>query len=112
MVSQLSATQLHAMLQADAPAPLLLDVREPWEREICRIDGSRHMPMRMIPNELGDGSLAGLDRQHPIVVVCHHGIRSQQVALYLDQQGFSDVLNLRGGIDAWARDVDRGMATY
>lgn len=112
MVSQLSAEQLQGMLQADAPGPLLLDVREPWERNICRIEGSRHMPMRSIPNELQGGSLAELDRQHPVVVICHHGIRSQQVALYLDQQGFSDVLNLCGGIDAWARDVDPGMASY
>jgi rhodanese-related sulfurtransferase len=91
---------------------LLLDVRETWEWDICRIQGSRHLPMRMIPHELKGGSLATLDREQPLVVICHHGIRSQQVALYLDQQGFSNVLNLRGGIDAWARDVEPGMASY
>ncbi len=112
MVSQLSVEQLHAMLQSESPSPLLLDVREPWERDICRIQGSKHLPMRVIPNELNGGSLSAIDRDQPVVVICHHGIRSQQVALYLDQQGFSDVLNLRGGIDAWARDVEPDMASY
>jgi rhodanese-related sulfurtransferase len=47
-----------------------------------------------------------------LVVICHHGIRSQQVALYLDHHGFRQVLNLQGGIDAWARDVEPTMRTY
>ena len=63
--------------------------------------------MRQIPQAADN-----LDPDQEIVVICHHGIRSRQVAMYLEYQGFSDVINLYGGIDAWARDVDRGMATY
>ena len=87
--------------------PVLLDVREPWEFDICRLDGSQLIPMRQIPASLGK-----LDTDQPVVVICHHGIRSQQVALYLEHQGFSQVYNLRGGVDGWAHDVDPAMATY
>jgi rhodanese-related sulfurtransferase len=87
--------------------PLLLDVREPWEHAICRIEGSELLPMRQIPSAVGT-----LDPARPTVVICHHGIRSLQVARFLDQQGFERVINLRGGVAAWANDVDPGMATY
>jgi rhodanese-related sulfurtransferase len=91
----------------DEQRPLLLDVREPWEHAICRIGGSELVPMRQIPN-----ATAELDRERPTVVICHHGIRSQQVARFLEQQGFRRVINLRGGIAAWASDVDPEMPTY
>lgn len=91
----------------DNQQPLLLDVREPWEQAICRIDGSEPLPMRQVPASLGQ-----LDRERPTVVICHHGIRSQQVARFLDQQGFQRVINLRGGVAAWASDVDPEMPTY
>jgi rhodanese-related sulfurtransferase len=107
MVQQVSARQLDAMLRSDAPPPQLLDVREPWEVAICRIEGSTHIPMRQIP-----GALDQLDPARPVVVICHHGIRSQQVALFLDRRDFRQVINLRGGIDGWAHDVDPSMATY
>jgi rhodanese-related sulfurtransferase len=107
MVQQVSAVQLDAMLRADAPAPQLLDVRESWELDICRLQGCTHIPMQQIPSALDQ-----LDATRPVVVICHHGIRSQQVALFLDHQGFRQVLNLQGGIDAWAQQVDRSMSTY
>jgi rhodanese-related sulfurtransferase len=87
--------------------PQLLDVREPWEFGICRIDGAELIPMRQIPS-----SLARLDRERPVVVICHHGIRSRQVALYLEQQGFKQVYNLTGGVAQWAQDVDPSMPVY
>jgi rhodanese-related sulfurtransferase len=87
--------------------PQLLDCREPWEYEICRIEGSRLVPMSAIPQALG-----GLDRGREIVAICHHGIRSRQVVLYLERQGFTRVINLEGGLDAWARLVDPAMRTY
>jgi len=87
--------------------PMLLDVREPWELAICRIDGSESIPMRQIPS-----SASALDRGREIICICHHGIRSYQVARYLVHLGFRDVVNLEGGVDAWARDVDHDMATY
>jgi rhodanese-related sulfurtransferase len=107
MVRQVTARELSALLESDAPRPQLLDVREPWELAICRLDGITHIPMRQVP-----GALDQLDPRRPVVVICHHGIRSQQVALYLDHQGFRQVLNLQGGVDAWARDVDTAMHTY
>lgn len=87
--------------------PVLLDVREPWEREKCAFAGSRHMPMASVPVHLDE-----LDPAVPVVVVCHHGMRSFQVASFLDRNGFDAVFNLQGGVDAWARDVDPSMPTY
>jgi rhodanese-related sulfurtransferase len=88
-------------------APLLLDVREPWEYRIGHIAGSRTMPMNTVP-----ARMTALDPDRPIVCICHHGIRSGQVASFLEQQGFSDVINLTGGVDDWARRVDGSMPTY
>jgi rhodanese-related sulfurtransferase len=101
-----------ADLLASAPKspldqPVLLDVREPWELGICRIEGSLSIPMQQIPR-----ACAELDRERPIVCICHHGIRSYQVARFLERQGFRRVINLEGGVAAWARDVDAEMATY
>ncbi len=104
---ELNAADLRDYLAATTNKPLLLDVREPWEFRICQIEGSQLIPMGQIP-----AALNALDPERETVVICHHGIRSRQVAMYLDYQGFSAVINLAGGVDAWARDVDRQMATY
>lgn len=87
--------------------PLLLDVREPWEFALCHLDGSRLVPMRTVPQVAGE-----FDASADIVVVCHHGVRSRQVALFLEQQGFTSVFNLEGGVHAWADEVDPSMPTY
>ncbi len=87
--------------------PALLDVREPWELALCVIEGSVAIPMSEII-----GRLHEIDRAREWVVVCHHGLRSQQVAMLLQYEGFPRVHNLRGGIDAWARTVDPGMRQY
>lgn len=89
------------------PAPAILDVREPWEVAICAIPGALSMPMSQIAGRLGD---LGTDRDW--IVVCHHGMRSLQVARFLEQAGFPRVFNLQGGIDAWARDVAPSIARY
>lgn len=104
---QITPQELAERLRADGEPPLLLDVREPWEFDICRIQGSKLLPMRHIV-----ASLDKLERQRETVVICHHGIRSQQVALYLDHQGFERIVNLSGGVSAWARSVDPDMPTY
>ncbi|MEA1048866.1 rhodanese-like domain-containing protein [Lamprobacter modestohalophilus] len=91
----------------DDQRPLLLDVREPWEHAICRIPGSELLPMRQVPANVGQ-----LDQERPVVVICHHGIRSQQVARFLEHQGLKRVINLRGGVAAWASDIDPKMPTY
>ncbi len=108
-MQQLTPPQLDELLSntTQDERPLLLDVRELWEFRICHINGSRLLPMRQIP-----AALTELQPDQPVVVICHHGIRSQQVAQFLEQQGFSQVFNLRGGVDGWAREVDPTMATY
>lgn len=88
-------------------SPLLLDVREPWEFEHCRIEGSVLVPMRDVPSRFGE-----LDAGAEVVVICHHGIRSHQVALFLEHYGFAAVYNLHGGVDAWADQVDPTMRKY
>jgi rhodanese-related sulfurtransferase len=104
----ISAPALAQWLQdPQRPAPLLLDVREPWEHQICHIAGSRLLPMRTLPAQLDQ-----LERDTPVVCICHHGARSAHVAMWLARQGFADVYNLSGGVDAWARQVDPKMATY
>lgn len=87
--------------------PLLLDVREPWEFERCHIEGSELLPMSGIPSRF-----AGLDPQRQTVVICHHGVRSYHVARFLEHNGFTEVFNLTGGVDAWAKEVDPHMPVY
>ena len=98
---------LHEKLKNGDGSPLLLDVREEWEYEICNIEGSKHVPMSQVV-----GAMAALDKDTETVVICHHGMRSQQVAQYLESQGFSRISNLEGGIDAWAKTVDPDMEQY
>ncbi|HRG55008.1 MAG TPA: rhodanese-like domain-containing protein [Lacunisphaera sp.] len=86
---------------------LLLDVREPDEVATCAVAGSRHIPMRQIPE-----SAATLPRDRPILVMCHHGGRSLRVTQFLRANGFANVANVAGGIDAWAEQIDPGLARY
>ena len=104
---EITATELHTHLQTTDTNPLLLDVREPWEYEKCNLENSQLTPMRQIPSVLNE-----LDPDQEIIVICHHGIRSRSVAAYLSSNAFSNVINLTGGIDAWAKTVDLSMATY
>ena len=104
----LSAPELaHWLADSKRPRPLLLDVREPWEQQICQISGSELVPMRTLPARIDE-----LGRDQPVVCICHHGRRSAYVAMFLAQQGFGDVYNLTGGVDAWARQIDAQMPTY
>ena len=105
---QIRARQLADWLSDDSRGkPVLLDVREPWEFETCRIAGSVSMPMRGIPARYRE-----LKRDAEIVMVCHHGARSFQAGMFLEQMGFTGIVNLHGGVAAWARDVDPTMPTY
>lgn len=106
-VQQLQARDLKARLDQAGNTPLLLDVREPWEVQRCALDGALHIPMGQIQTRLDE-----LDPEQEIVVVCHHGIRSNSVANYLARNGFARLSNLAGGIDAWAREIDKNMVTY
>lgn len=99
--------ELRAYLEKATSPPLLLDVREPWEFQYCHIEGSELIPMREIP-----AAATQLGPAQEIVVICHHGIRSRQVAYYLEQAGFTNLINLEGGVEAWAQDVDLTMKRY
>lgn len=105
---QITPKQLKKFLETSATSPpVLLDVRETWEFQTCHIEGATHIPMGQIPN-----SYKQLDPNRQVIVVCHHGMRSQQVAQFLEKAGFKNVVNLTGGVDAWAREVDPQMPTY
>jgi len=107
-MQQLSAVQLNEWLNDPArEPPMLLDVREPWELDVCRLPSAKSMPMRSVPARHME-----LKRDAEAVVVCHHGARSHQVAMFLEYQGFTRIYNLYGGLAAWARDVDPAMPTY
>jgi rhodanese-related sulfurtransferase len=86
--------------------PELLDVREPWEFELARIEGSRLIPLSELP-----GRFTELDPAAETVVICHHGSRSAYVTQALERAGFAKVLNLEGGLDAYA-DVDESVPRY
>lgn len=86
----------------------LLDVREPWEAELCCLPGALLISMGEIPSRAHQE----LDPDAHIVVYCHHGVRSLSVALWLREQGFEQAQSLSGGIEAWARVVDASMARY
>ncbi len=102
-----TARELKEYLEEADTRPLLLDVREPWEYQVCRLPDSQLVPMRQIPMAVG-----ALDPHRETIVICHHGVRSFAVARFLEQQGFTNVINLDGGVAGWARDVDPTMPTY
>jgi rhodanese-related sulfurtransferase len=85
----------------------LIDVREPWEVELCRIAGSRSIPLGDLQRRAAE-----VDADKTTVVICHHGMRSYHATMWLRQNGFDNALNLSGGIDAWARDIEPGMQRY
>ena len=107
-MNQMTAPELAAWLADPArPRPLLLDVREKWEFETCKIEGSTLIEMNTIPARIDE-----LDEDAEIVCICHHGARSMQVAAFLERNGFGKVSNLTGGMHAWALQVDASMAKY
>ena len=105
MIRQLSAEELKALITSGTPFELV-DVRAEWERDIAKLDGSR-----LLDQEYHDHLLT-LDRTTMIVFQCHHGIRSQSAAEYFEQHGFTNLVNLLGGIDAWSRRVDPAVPIY
>ena len=107
-MQQITPAQLKSWLgDASREQPVLLDVREPWEYERARIEGSQLVPMREVP-----ARVAEITADREVVAICHHGGRSMQVAMFLEKQGFKRVHNLVGGIDAWSRTVDPAVPTY
>ncbi len=105
-MKQLAPTELKARLAAGDKLQLL-DVREEWEFQTAHIEGSILIPMGQVASRI-----AALDSAAETMVICHHGGRSMQVAGLLEQLGFPNVINLAGGVDAWARLVDPSMPVY
>lgn len=86
---------------------LLVDVREPWEYELCRIDGAKPIPMGSIPE-----NLQALDVDEDVVCYCHHGMRSLDVAVWLRGQGVQRAKSLAGGIERWSLEIDPRVPRY
>lgn len=105
-MKQLSASELKIRIQQPEP-PFLLDVRESHEFRHASIANSVLIPLNQLPQRLAE-----LNPQQEIVVICHHGMRSQQAANYLEQSGFQAIANLKGGIDAWSLECDSSVARY
>lgn len=104
----ITAPELARWLAEDVDkAPVVLDVREPWEVALASLPGSVPIPMGRIVAEFDH-----LDPERSTVCLCHHGARSMQVAMFLERQGFTDVVNLTGGIHAWSELVDPAVKTY
>lgn len=107
-MQQIGARQLAGWLSDDSRGkPVLLDVREPWEWELCRLPNSLHITMHLVPLRSNE-----LKRDEDIVVICHHGRRSMQVAIFLERQGYSSLINLTGGVSAWTDQVDPDLPRY
>ena len=105
-IVNLGVEKLNAMRQSDQPFAVL-DVREDWEREICAFEGSLNISLTKLAE-----SIPLLPTDRPLVVMCHHGVRSLQAVHWLRLQGFENAVNLDGGIDAWARQIDQRVRVY
>jgi len=86
---------------------VVVDVRERHEVDLVRLPGSIHVPLRDLPHRWNQ-----LPANRPLLLLCHHGMRSQRAAEFLVHQGLNDVSNLSGGIDRWAREVDPSLPRY
>lgn len=106
MVDELSPADLVARMRAGEDWQLL-DVREPWELGIVSLADAVAIPMHQVP-----GRRRELDRDRPLAILCHSGMRSYRVAAWLQQHGFTRVVNVAGGIDAWAAEVDPSLPRY
>jgi rhodanese-related sulfurtransferase len=108
VVREITVEQLSARLAAREPVALL-DVRQPWEHETAALPDSLLIPLDELPTRAAEGDVPG---GVPLVVYCHHGIRSRSGAALLEQLGFRDVASLAGGIDAWSQRIDPGVPRY
>jgi len=105
-IGEISPAEMKERLER-GERPIILDVRERWEVELASVAGVTHIPMGDIPARISE-----LDDSREIVVMCHHGVRSAQVAMYLARNGFDRVSNLSGGIEAWSISADPSVPRY
>ena len=106
MLKSISAVDTAFLLENNSEA-VILDVREKGELSICHIERALHIPIAEIPNRYEE-----LPKNVPLIVFCHHGMRSLKVVQYLQEKGYQNVLNLTDGINDWAKTVDRKMSQY
>jgi len=107
MLPEITPQALHARLQAGDDIQLI-DVREPMEFDYCQLAGSQLLPLGELPRRADE-----VRHEGPVVLICHHGVRSMQALAFLQQRhGRQNLLNLKGGIDAWSRLVDPTVAIY
>jgi rhodanese-related sulfurtransferase len=110
-MSDLEISVLDVKQKLDSGVPVvLLDCREPFENDLARIEGAELIPMNSIPQRLSD--VERLSDRGQLVVYCHHGVRSLNVATWLRQQGVENVTSMTGGIDAWSLKIDRLVPRY
>lgn len=108
---RLAVGELQAFAQAQPQGAVLLDVRQPWELALACLRLPQLQPLDIPMHEL-PARLHELPQDRPILCLCHHGVRSAHVAAFLARQGFDDVINVEGGIDAWSLEVDAGVPRY
>ncbi|HWZ12343.1 MAG TPA: rhodanese-like domain-containing protein [Acidobacteriaceae bacterium] len=105
---EISAAELAELQKTGKDDFVLLDVREPWEHQIGHLDRSVLMPMGDVPSRAHQE----LDPDVPIIVYCHHGVRSLNTAVWLRNQGFEHAQSLAGGIDQWSKTIDPSVPRY
>ena len=106
---EISVADTAAALQSSDPRPLLLDCRTPEEHATAKIAGAVLIPMQDLPERVGE---LAAHRPLPVIVHCHHGMRSLRGAKWLREQGFTQAQSMRGGIDAWSQEIDSSVPTY
>ncbi|MCA0377678.1 MAG: sulfurtransferase [Gemmatimonadetes bacterium] len=105
-IEYLTPREVAARLASDTP-PRIIDVREVWEYDIAHLPNSTLVPLSTLP-----GVADGLDRDVTYALLCHHGMRSEMAARWMAQHGFTRLINIDGGIDAWSDDVDPSLPRY
>ncbi len=106
-MQQMNAKQVADYIERTEIKPVLVDVREPNEVEICAIDGAINIPLSNFQLALDQ-----LDPEQEIVLICHHGMRSLRAGIFLEEQGFDKLINMLGGMDGWACEIDPQMRRY
>jgi rhodanese-related sulfurtransferase len=109
MSFECSPAEVQAQLSSD-PKPFLIDVREPQEFAIARLERAELIPMQTVPAELQ--RLEGMADERPLVVICHHGVRSLQVVAWLRRQGIENCVSMAGGMDQWSLEIDPTIPRY
>jgi rhodanese-related sulfurtransferase len=107
-VPEISVQELATLLKSPNP-PRLIDVREPAEYDHCRIAGAELLPLSQWPSVAVDRLT---NKHEPLLIQCHHGGRSARATAWLLSQGYTDVKNVAGGIDAWSLEVDSAVPRY